>query len=170
MKLFKSESEFVAFVSLPRHVIGGGRTAEERRIGGSFDGFAVGHEFQQTQPAVAAIAAEAAADGLSVENHLGDTLACAVFRPGEANCGLPVIRAADMTANDHADIFGGENQLLEDLFAGVAACFAQRIFFTFDASTVGADVAVGQDGWQNGAYPQFFSPRQDRRQWGQTAR
>ena len=48
----------------PRQMTGGRGDREQRGERGRLDGFAVGHEFQQTEPAVAAAAVETAADDL----------------------------------------------------------------------------------------------------------
>ena len=79
---------------------GGGRTVE---VGGEcpcLDGLAVRHELKESQPSVTAAAAEAAADGLSVENQLGDTLSGSVFIHGKSHSMRPAVRLADMTADN----------------------------------------------------------------------
>ena len=81
--LFEGESEFAAFVMFPCEMPGGRRDREQRRERGRFDGFAVGHEFEQSQPAVAAAAVETAADRLRVERHLRHLLAGGVLRHGK---------------------------------------------------------------------------------------
>ena len=105
----------------------GGRYGEQRREGARFDRLFVGHEFQQTQPAVAAAAVPAAADSLSVERHLGYAFAGGVLIHGKRDAAFPFVGIGDMPANDHADIFCRIDELFEDTFAGVAAIFAQNI-------------------------------------------
>ena len=104
----------------------GGRNSKQRRKSGSFDRLFVGHEFQNTQPAVAAAAVPAAADSLSVEHHLGYAFAGGVLIHGKRDAAFPFVGIGDMPAKDHADIFCRIDELFEDTFAGVAAIFAQN--------------------------------------------
>ena len=65
--------ELAEGVGLVGEVLGHGRNAEEDAIGRGLDGLSVGHELEEAEPTVAAIAS---AEVLGVEHHLMHVLPC----------------------------------------------------------------------------------------------
>ena len=78
--LIKNERKFVSLVFLPCKVSGGGRNGKQGRESRCLDSLFVGHEFQQTEPAVTAVSGKAAADRLRIESHLGNGFTRTVLR------------------------------------------------------------------------------------------
>lgn len=112
-------------------VLGHGRDAEQDAVGRGLYGLAVGHELQQTQPTVAAVAFPTAAKALDVEHHLVDILPCRVLVAAVGIVHLMVVAAARllavirsgmprMAADSQSDILAGIEQFLLNLLAIVA--------------------------------------------------
>ena len=119
-ELFDHHVEPVAGAGAVRQMFGKRRDAEQGRVGAHLDRPAVGQEFEDAQPAVAAVALPAAAEDLDVEHHLVDVMSRAVFVDAVGNGVLVVARLARVAADDHTDVRGGFDQFAPDFGAGVA--------------------------------------------------
>ena len=142
-RLFHVESELVVVGRAPRLVAGDGRKGEHRREGPHRYGPSVGQEFQDAQPAVAAVAVPLSVGRLGVEHHLRDRFAGGVLVRAEADR-LEVVRrgVAFVAADDQPDVRRRIDELVPNrlLVVGVG----QFVGFRFLAVALPCDERVGQ--------------------------
>ena len=126
--LLNHHFELAEGVSLVSKMLSQRRDSKQGTISRGLNGLSVWHEFQESEPAVASIAATKI---LNVEHHLVDIFSCGILVASmsiiylmivAASRLFPVVgsRMASMSANCQTDVLAREEQLLPNLFAIVA--------------------------------------------------